>query len=130
MPNKNKNSQKNLIPLNERSQRERKEIQSKGAKASNEVKKNKKLLRDIMTELLELPCADIKRFNVACKMGMNPEEFNNKAALVLSIYNKAVATGDIMAFKEIKSLIGEDEAPNNDTLQKLDEVLNKISGNI
>ena len=45
-------NEKNLRPLNTRSQRERKEIAKMGAKASNRVQRNKKLLREAVEVLL------------------------------------------------------------------------------
>ena len=48
-------NEKNLSPLNTRSQRERKEIAKMGAKASNRMQKNKKLLREAAEVLLATP---------------------------------------------------------------------------
>lgn len=46
-------NEQNLIPLNKRSQRERKEIASKGAKATNKLKAERKTLREELLLLLE-----------------------------------------------------------------------------
>jgi hypothetical protein len=48
----------------------------------------------------------------------------------LGLFQAATEKGNVEAFKEFKKLLGEDDTPNNDTLDKLDEVLNKIGGNI
>lgn len=44
----------NLIPLNERTQRERKQIATMGAIASNKVQKEKKLIRQALEEKLNM----------------------------------------------------------------------------
>ena len=45
-------NEKNLIPLNKRTQRERKEIASKGAKATNKLKAERKSLKEELLILL------------------------------------------------------------------------------
>lgn len=46
-------NEQNLIPLNKRSQRERKEIARKGAKATNKIKAERKTLKEELLLLLE-----------------------------------------------------------------------------
>ena len=122
-------NENNLIPFDKRTESEQREIAQKGGKKSGEVRRNKKLLRDCMIDLLNLPVTDPKKWNELSKLGIDIEEINNKELLTAALFNRAL-TGDVTAFKEIRSLIGEDTSPNEEQLQKLDEVLDKIGGNI
>lgn len=103
------------------------ELGAKGGKASAESKRKKKLLKECMLELLDLPPSKVKDWNALSKMGIDPENIDNRALLTAALFNKAVY-GDVSAFKEIRNLIGEDNTSTEDTLKKLDEVLEKIDG--
>lgn len=103
------------------------EEQSEGGKKSAETRRAKKLLKDCMLDLLALGVTNRKDWNKLSKMGIDPEDIDNRALLTAALFNRAVRTGDVSAFKEIVSLIGED---HGDDIGKLDEVLDKIEGNI
>ena len=104
------------------------EEQSNGGKKSAEVRREKKLLKDCMIDLLQLPVADSKNFNKLVMMGLDPEEIDNRSLLTVALFKKAVETGDVNAFKEIRNLIGEDKTDNEDIYKKLDDVLGMIKG--
>ena len=98
-------NEKNLRPLNTRSQRERKEIAKMGAKASNRVQKNKKLLREAAEVLLTTSAdtgtkAMLKSYRIAannCTYAM---------AVVVAQLKKAIA-GDTKAFISPRDVLGE-----------------------
>ena len=117
-------NEKNLIP---QAHTLTVEEQSKGGKKSGETRRNKKLLKDCMLDLLDLPVANTKQWNKLSRMGIDPNDIDNRSLLTVSLFLKAVQTGDVSAFKEIRNLIDEDA---NKDLEKLDEVLDKIEGNI
>ena len=106
------------------------EEQSAGGKKSAETKRNRKLLKDCMLDLLDLPVSQRKKWNKLARMGIDPEKIDNRALLTTALFLRAVETGDVNAFKEIRDLIGENNKNNDDDLKKLDEVLAKIGGNI
>ena len=114
-------NEKNLKPIKTLSKEEAKKRGSKGGKKSGEVRRQKRLLKDCMIELLELPVTDIKSWNKLSKLGINIENIDNKALLVASLFKKAVDFGDVQAFKEIRNLIGEDNA--NDGNGQLEELI-------
>lgn len=122
-------NEENLIPFNKRTESEQREITSKGGKKSGESRRNKKLLKDYMDAVLELPVTSNKQFNNLSKMGIPVENIDNKMLLVVSLFKRATI-GDVSAFKEIRSLIGEETAPNEEQLRKLDDVLDKLGGDI
>ena len=121
-------NEKNLKPKKTLSSDEAKRLGSAGGRASGEARRNKKLLKDCMLDLLALPVANAKEWNKLSKLGIDVENIDNRALLTAALFRRAVETGDVAAFKAIKSLIGEDVTPNDEQLRKLDEVLSKIKG--
>lgn len=119
-------NEKNLKPV--RTKSEARERGKKGGEKSGQVRREKKLLKDCMLDLLKLPVADSKNFNKLIKMGLDPEEIDNRSLLTVALFKKAVECGDVNAFKEIRNLIGEDKTDNEDVMNKLDDVLGMIKG--
>ena len=107
---------------------EARENGKKGGEKSAQVRREKKLLKDCMLELLELPVAGTKNFNKLVMMGLDPENIDNRSLLTVALFRKAVESGDVNAFKEIRNLIGEDKTDNEDIFNKLDDVLKMIKG--
>ena len=103
-------NEKNLIPLQTLSTAEAKKRGRKGGIKSGETRRRKKLLKDCMIQLLELPVSDMKSYNKLLRMGLSCEDIDNRALLTASLFKKAVDTGDVAAFKEIRELVGEQTA--------------------
>lgn len=120
-------NEKNLIPNSKRTPSELREMRKNGGKKSGEVRRNKKLLKDCMLDLLDLPVANTKQWNRLSKMGILPDNIDNRSLLTVSLFLKAVETGDVSAFKEIRDLIGErgDENDSGD-LEKLIKGLKEL----
>ena len=98
-------NEKNLRPLNQRPQRERKEIARMGAKASNAVQANKRALRESANILLAMPVdketkAELKRYR------LDGDDCNYAMALVVAQLKNALQ-GDTRAFTAIRDIIGE-----------------------
>jgi len=120
-------AKKDLIPLNKRTKDEQKKIQSKGGKKSGESRRKKKLLKDCMIDLLELPVTNTKTWNKLSRMGIDPKDIDNRSLLTVSLFMKAVECGDVAAFKEIRNLIGEDKSTDgNGELEKLIKGFNDL----
>lgn len=122
-------NEKNLISLGDRTTSEQREIAQKGGIASGEARRKRKTLAESMKDLLELPISNVRDYNKVAKMGIDPKNIDNSQLIVLGLFNQA-KLGDVSAIKELKKMIGEEDTPNNDTIAKLDDVLNKIGGNI
>ena len=122
-------NEKNLIPFDKRTESEQREIAKKGGKKSGEARRNKKLLKDCMINLLSLPVNNQKDWNKLSRFGIEPDDIDNKELLTVALFKRALS-GDVSAYKEIRSVIGEDRESNEEQMQKLDEVLDKIGGNI
>lgn len=100
---------KNLVPLGNRTTSEQREIAQKGGIASGESRRRRKLLKDSMNALLELPVSSTREYNALIKMGIDIEDIDNSQLIVLALFNRA-KSGDVTAIKELRNLIGEDSA--------------------
>ncbi len=117
--------EENLIPLNKRTKEEQREIAIKGGKASGESRRKRKLLKDSMNVLLNLPVRNTRDYNALVKMGIPIEDIDNSQLVVLALFNQA-KKGDIAAIKELRNLIGEDgsnKEPDMSLMQSLVDLL-------
>ena len=109
MPN-----ERNLIPMEQRSPEEAREMGRKGGRASGEARRRKKSLREAAELYLSLPVSDKRAWNKLAKDGVAPEDVDNQMAIIAALSIKA-AKGDAKAAKVLFDLIGdqsreEDEA--------------------
>ncbi len=97
-------NQENLIPMNERTEEEQREIARKGGIASGEARKRKKTLKDELIILLETN--------------------DNNKKISVALLNKAL-NGDIQAFTTIRDTIGEKPVDKtvNATTEKIEDLL-------
>ena len=101
-------NEKNLVPFTSEQSREEAVINGrKGGVASGQAKRRRKLLKDSMNALLELPVSSTKECNALIKMGIDIEDIDNSQLIVLALFNRA-KSGDVAAIKELRNLIGED----------------------
>ena len=115
---------KNLIPLNKRPQRERKEIARKGAIATNKKKAEQKTYRDMAKAMLSATITDENILNELKAYGLS--ETDVKAYTLLGMI-KASGNGSHNAFDRLMELIGEKEQNQNENvIAKLDKVLGDI----
>ncbi len=103
------------------------EEQSKGGKKSVEVKRERKKFKETMEMLLKLDIKDDKLKNTLKAFGIDDSEMNNQTLLIVGLY-KAAMNGNVNAFKEIQAMVEQERKENQDTLDKLDEVLKNIGG--
>ena len=115
----------NLIPLNERTQRERKEIAAMGAKATNEANRKRKTLKESMNTLLSLDIKNTKDWNKVAAMGIDPGEIDNSQLVILALFDRA-KKGDVFAIKELRDLIGEEHESNSEQEQEHDNLISAI----
>ena len=114
----------NLIPLNKRTQRERKEIARKGAIATNKKKVEQKTYRDMAKAMLSATITDENILNELQAYGLS--ETDVKAYTLLGMI-KASGNGSHNAFDRLMELIGEKEQNQNENvIAKLDKVLGDI----
>lgn len=118
-------NEQNLIPNDKRSKSEVRKNSARGGKKSGEVRRQKKLLKECMLDLLSMPVTNTKEWNKLSKMGIDPEEIDNRALLTAALFRKAVEYGDVAAFKEIRNLIGEETGDCDGELNRLIEGLKR-----
>lgn len=100
-------NEENLIPFNERTENERRELAARGGRASGEARRTRKTLREYAEFLLGLPVSDRRKFNKLSRMGVPVESIDNKMMMVAALM-VAAQSGDVQAAKEMRSIIGED----------------------
>ena len=101
MPN-----ERNLIPMDQRSQSEARELGREGGRASGEARRRKKSLREAAELYLSLPVSDKRAWNKLAKDGVAPEDVDNQMAIIAGLSIKA-AKGDAKAAKVLFDLIGD-----------------------
>lgn len=101
MPN-----EQNLIPMDQRSQSEARELGREGGRASGESRRRKKSLREAAELYLSLPVADKRAWNKLARDGVAPEDVDNQMAIIAGLTIKAVK-GDAKAAKLLFELVGD-----------------------
>lgn len=112
-------NEKNLKPI--RSKSEAREKGKKGGQKSGEVRRQKKFIKECMSDLLEIDTKDIKALKKLKDMGI--EDKSNKMLITLGLFT-AATYGDVKAFKEIRNLMGEDKRDMD--LGRIDEIIGAI----
>lgn len=102
MPN-----EQNLIPMDQRSQSEARELGREGGRASGEARRRKKSLREAAELYLSLPVSDKRAWNKLAKDGVAPEDVDNQMAIIAGLSIKA-AKGDAKAAKVLFDLLPSD----------------------
>lgn len=117
-------NEKNLIPMNKRTPRERQEISRKGAAATNKKKREQKTFREIAKIVLATEITDEGIIAVAEQFGIEKPDVKTIAFLGMV---KAAAGGSHNAFDRLMELTGEKEQNSNaDVLAKLDKVIGGV----
>ena len=102
MPN-----EKNLIPMDQRSKSEARELGRNGGIASGVSRRRKRSLKEAADLYLSLPVSDRKMWNKISRRGVDPEDIDNQMAMIIGL-TTAAAAGDAKAAKVIVDLLGED----------------------
>lgn len=105
----------------------RSKIGRKGGIKSGQAKKERKKFKEDMELLLSLDIRDDKTKNTLKAFGIDDKNMNNQTLLMVGLF-KAAMNGNVNAFKEIQSMVEQERKENQDTLDKLDEVLKKMGG--
>jgi len=95
-----------LKPITTLSTEEARERGRKGGIASGKAKKRKKLIKENIELLFELPIKSNKTKAQLKELGIDDDEMNNQMALVIAMYQKALK-GDVQAFNTLRDTIGQ-----------------------
>lgn len=109
-------NEKNLVPFDERTESEQREIASAGGKASGKARRRKKSLKQKMQLLLSLPPAENDQTELSA-MGVDPDDMDNEMVLVKALFI-AAAAGNTKAFDRIQDVLGRTVAREELALKK------------
>lgn len=101
MPN-----EQNLIPMDQRSQSEAREMGREGGRASGVSRRRKRSLREAADLYLSLPVENKRAWNKLARDGVDPEDVDNQMAIIAGLTIKAVK-GDAKAAKVLFDLLGD-----------------------
>lgn len=137
----------NLIPFNERTESEHREIAKAGGLASGEARRKRKAMREQAELLLSMPFQDIKikdgNGNVKSLLkelekvsGLKGEEIDNQMAAVISVWQTVLkgGMGSTNAFNALRDLVGEKPKEvieihsTDETIKELDKIIDEKKG--
>ena len=101
-------NEKNLIPLDQRTTSERREIARKGGQASGKKRKEQKLLKDTLLELLTLPATKStpKDISDAASLSELKSGLTVQEEIAVALVKKA-KNGDLRAIELLRDTIGQ-----------------------
>lgn len=122
MANDNTN---NLIPLNERTKDEQREIARMGGIASGKARREKQKTQQILADLVSIKNKDLDMFKkLATKLGLDGDISIHEVFTLTCLLN-SVKSGNLGDLERLSKLLGEDNAKehNNGILDELTECL-------
>lgn len=125
-------NEKNLIPFNERTESEQREIAQKGGIASGAARRRKRSMRQAADYYLSLPETDRRRVNAMLRDQIDPEDVDNQMSVVMGIA-AAAKQGDARAANVLLKMLGEEtvqEDPAADALESARKLLGGIDSAI
>jgi ribosome-binding factor A len=116
---------KNLKPIQTES--EAREKGHNGGVASGKARREKKAIREILSEILDSEIKDSPQFaKVATKMGIETDKSVKDIFTLICLMN-SLKEGNIADLEKLSKLLGEDKRDENaDVIAKLDAVLGKV----
>lgn len=114
-------NEENLIPMNERSQEEARELGRKGGIESGKTRRKRKAMKEQAEMLMSLPFQDIKVYDQNGNeksvleefkkiSGIeNADEIDNQMALIISLWKQGISGGksSVLATNTLMELLGE-----------------------
>lgn len=125
-------NEKNLIPFNERTESEQREIAQKGGIASGAARRRKRSMRQAADYYLSLPETDSRRVNAMLRDQIEPEDVDNQMAVIVGIAEQA-KRGNPQAATVLLKMLGEEtvqEDPAADALESARKLLGGIDSAI
>ena len=114
-------NEKNLIPFDERTESEQRDIRSAGGIASGAARRRKRSLREAADIYLSLPVTDRRTWNRIARNGVDPDDIDNQMAMIIGLTMAATA-GDARAAKVIIDLIGEEDSQGEAGVEIIDDL--------
>ena len=124
-------NEENLIPFNERTESEQRQIAQKGGIASGAARRRKRSMKEAADYYLSLPETDRRRVN-ALLDEVDNEDIDNQMSVVMGI-TEAAKRGDARAAGVLLKMLGEEtvqEDPAADTLEAARKLLGGVDSAI
>lgn len=120
MPN-----EQNLIPMDQRSQSEARELGREGGRASGVSRRRKRSLREAADLYLSLPVANRRAWNKISAEGVDPDDIDNQMAMIIGLTQKAIK-GDAKAAKIIVDLLDNQTGKTADDMLEDDPITKSL----
>ena len=125
-------NEENLIPFNERTESEQRQIAQKGGIASGAARRRKRSMKEAADYYLSLPETDRRRVNAMLRDQIDPEDVDNQMAVIVGIAEQA-KRGNPQAATVLLKMLGEEtvqEDPAADALESARKLLGGIDSAI
>lgn len=99
-------NEKNLKPFNSLTEKEQREITSKGGKASAKKRQQNKTFKEIINKFLDGQVSDERLKQQMIDFGFADKEVSNKSCAVFALWKEAIK-GNTKAFELLRDTIGE-----------------------
>lgn len=120
-------NEQNLIPFNERTESEKREIATQGGIASGEARRKKKLFAELAQTALEMRPTP-KTAKIMQELGFTDDELTLKSACIVGLIKEA-QNGNVKAFEKLQELTGElPEESNSKDNGILEELMEYMKG--
>ena len=113
----------NLIPFDDRSESEVRELGRKGGIASGKARREKKGIRSALKMMAEMEHPDSK---LTCEMEGLGIETTNEVALAFTVFMNAIKRGDYKAMESIMSAIGDHADKEQAQINKINAETEKV----
>ena len=120
-------NEKNLIPFNERTESEQREIAQKGGIASGAARRRKRSMRQAVDYYLSLPETDHRRVNAMLRDQIEPEDVDNQMAVIVGIAEQA-KRGNPQAATVLLKMLGEETVQENPAADALESARKLLGG--
>ena len=121
-------NKENLIPFNERTESEQREIAKQGGIASGRARRRRRSMKEAADYYLSLPETDRRRVNALLRDEVDNEDIDNQMSVVMGI-TEAAKRGDARAAGVLLKMLGED-APQEDAVTDQLAKARKILGGV
>ena len=125
-------NEENLIPFNERTESEQRQIAQKGGIASGAARRRKRSMKEAADYYLSLPETDRRRVNALLRDEVDNEDIDNQMSVVMGI-TEAAKRGDARAAGVLLKMLGEEtvqEDPAADALEAARKLLGGVSSQL
>ena len=120
-------NEENLIPFNERTESEQRQIAQKGGIASGAARRRKRSMKEA-ADYLSLPETDRRRVNALLRDEVDNEDIDNQMSVVMGI-TEAAKRGDARAAGVLLKMLGEETVQENPAADAL-EAARKLLGGV